>query len=148
MSRSLISFLSMMVLCCATLQAGEVYRWVDEQGNVHYSETPPAGQEAEQTGIRTGPRGDPPPQPQPPEEAAPESPEQSERPATEERAQPDPEATAEMRRHNCEQAREALETLDAYNRVRVEEDGELRYLTPEEMEEQRERFREMEEENC
>ncbi|MGB9429267.1 MAG: DUF4124 domain-containing protein [Gammaproteobacteria bacterium] len=28
---------------CAVAQADQVYRWVDAQGNVHYSQTPPPG---------------------------------------------------------------------------------------------------------
>jgi hypothetical protein len=29
-----------LVVFCASVQAGEIYKWVDEEGNVHYSQDP------------------------------------------------------------------------------------------------------------
>lgn len=37
---------------CAADAKGSVYKWVDEEGNVHYTSTPPPDQKAEDTGIR------------------------------------------------------------------------------------------------
>jgi hypothetical protein len=36
-----IALLSLIALTFITVHADEVYRWVDAQGNVHYSQTPP-----------------------------------------------------------------------------------------------------------
>ncbi len=143
-------FLTSLLLASLSVQAGDVYRWVDEQGNVHYSETPPPGQQAEQTGVRTRTTGTG-ISPQTVDEAAPERPDddaESDEATAEGAPEQDPEVLAEIRRQNCERAREGMETLDSYNRVRVEEDGEQRFLTPEEMEEQRERLQGIIDENC
>lgn len=39
-----------LAVCVMPLQtmAGKIYRWVDENGTVHYGDKPPAGQQAEQ----------------------------------------------------------------------------------------------------
>ncbi len=47
--------------CCAALLlaapnlASRIYKWVDENGVTHYSETKPAGQEAEELSSRSRP---------------------------------------------------------------------------------------------
>lgn len=41
----------LLLLGSASLAAG-VYKWVDEQGKVHFTDTPPAGQNVEQVEIR------------------------------------------------------------------------------------------------
>lgn len=41
-----------LVLCCAPAMATGIYKWVDENGQVHYGERP-AGSQAEQVHIRT-----------------------------------------------------------------------------------------------
>lgn len=42
------------VLCAATaaLASGEVYKWTDEKGQVHYSDTPPSGQVHSRVAVR------------------------------------------------------------------------------------------------
>lgn len=42
---------------CAAL--AQVYKWVDEQGQVHYGARPPAGQSADQVRIQAAPPPDP-----------------------------------------------------------------------------------------
>lgn len=46
------------VACVLPAQAEEIYTWVDAQGVVHYSATPPPGQKVEREDIRYN-RGDP-----------------------------------------------------------------------------------------
>lgn len=126
--------------------ASDVYRWVDEQGNVHYSENPPPGAESEQMNIRTG-RQMPETRPDDVTET-PEQPEATDEAEDADEPRPDADAVAEARRRNCETAREALETLDQHDRVQVEEDGERRFLAPDEVADQRARYEEIKEESC
>ena len=45
-------------------------------------------------------------------------------------------------------ARSNLEVINSNARIRVEENGETRYLSPEEIEQQRQKFQEIADENC
>ena len=147
MKRTTLATMTALVFA-ASVGAGEVHRWVDDQGNVHYSENPPPDAESQQMDVRTGRQM---PQASPEDVAAPEEEEDAQaaagtEEATEER--PDADAVAEARQRNCETAREALETLDQHDRVQVEEDGERRFLSPDEVEDQRTRYEELKAENC
>jgi len=51
-------WIAAMVLClfAGSLSAQEVYRWVDDEGNVHFTDTPPEeDRESERVRIRSGP---------------------------------------------------------------------------------------------
>lgn len=50
--------LSPLLLCCVPLAQGEVYRWVDEQGQVHYGDVP---QDSQAYQLRTLPQTQAPP---------------------------------------------------------------------------------------
>ena len=58
------------------------------------------------------------------------------------------EARRKQREANCETARTNLKLIQQNSRIRIEEEGELRYLTPEEIEEQKQQFEKIAEENC
>lgn len=58
------------------------------------------------------------------------------------------EARQKQRAANCKTARTNLSLISSSGRIRVEEDGEQRYLTPEEIAEKREQFEEIAELNC
>lgn len=131
-----------------TLQAGEIYRWTDESGNTHFSENPPSGVDATPMSVQTrSPKADgndsTPQQPSEPEQDRNEEDENAS-----EQEQQDQEAIERLRKRNCETAKKALKTLEQNARVQVEEDGERRYLSPEEKEAQRERYEKAREENC
>lgn len=125
---SLPALLLALGLCGSpgALAAG-MYKWVDEQGNVHFSQNPPAsGSYQEMT---------PPPTPATPAE---DTNKQLER--YREILKPDPKAREEaaaakqqeqLRRQNCETARKNLETYTAFRRF-IDAKGELVVLTDEE----------------
>ncbi|TVP52248.1 MAG: DUF4124 domain-containing protein [Halomonadaceae bacterium] len=136
---------------------GSIYRWVDEEGNVQFSETPPSDRQSEQTRYRTGrSAGD-----SGSSGPALTSPQRSETPGTP-AAEPEeetetvaremtPEQQQELSRQhqaNCEAARVALETIQNNARLRVEENGEMRFLTPEEIEQRREKLEGVQAESC
>lgn len=47
-----------LLLCCAAVDAAEIYRWVDTSGQVHYGQVPPPGQRAEKLQATGAPPGD------------------------------------------------------------------------------------------
>jgi len=135
------------------LAAEEFYRWTDESGNTNYSQNPPPGVDARPVDIRTRapkPQSQSNQQGQSQSRSGEDNGEEKESGDSEEQGQrPDKEAVAEAKRRNCERAKESLAMLDNNARVQVEdEDGERRYLSPEEMEEQRKRYEKMRDENC
>lgn len=48
-------FLLLLLLLIALFAAGQVYKWVDEQGGVHFGDRPPRQTDAEEVGVPQGP---------------------------------------------------------------------------------------------
>lgn len=141
--------LMLALLMCATpglANGGSVYKWTDENGVTHFGDRQPAGSNAEQVNVRTrnantSERITPQEQLNDLEEQQQEEQQRREETAVEE-------ARRKQREANCATARSNLEIISRNARIRTETDGETRYLTPEEIEEQRQKFEEIAEENC
>lgn len=107
--------------------ASEVYRWTDERGVVHYSDTPPEDDKFERVNVRTGTtRSTPEPEPEAAAETTPPA------------AQASVEDAATRARH-CDTARRNLIALNSSLDVTGEFEGESRLLTAEERQDQIER---------
>ncbi|SFM60203.1 DUF4124 domain-containing protein [Marinobacter zhejiangensis] len=146
-SRSLI--LALAVTLAPGFAVGEsVYKWTDENGVTHFGDRQPVGARAESVNVRTG-RGSNPqagePSPQESVEAL-EGRQQDE--AERQRVAAVEEARQKQRAANCEAANTNLRILNSTSRIRVEEDGEARYLTPAEIEEKRNSFQQIADESC
>lgn len=152
----LVATLLAATLTSTPALSGTVYRWVDDEGNVQFSDNPPPGREAQDTGQRTRSN-----RPEPAKSASAagrdeektkdNKPEDQTSEASPELPPLTPEEKEELARQhkdNCKAAREALQTMDNYARLRVEEDGEMRYLTPEEIKKRRKRMEGIREESC
>ncbi len=116
------------------LVAEAVYKWTDSEGVTHFSALPPEGRPAEQVSVEA-----PPPSTPRDPEAADGAVAEDDRPKdpTEGLGELTPEEIAQQeaqRKQNCETARKNLETLKTrvHVRIRDEETGQDRYLTPEE----------------
>jgi len=101
----------LLILCAMPLAAQKIYKWVDENGQVHYSSKKPPGQEAEKLNIRTN-------EPKP----APEAEQQAAEAGEEEEV--DDETKAELAkldaqnlRRSCDQAKKNLTALQNSYRV-------------------------------
>jgi hypothetical protein len=94
-----IALLSLLIFA-SQLQAEKIYKWVDENGQIHYSSKKPPGTEVETMKVSKGPKVTPP--------AAEEAPVDPNEPV-------DPEADAEAEA----QARAQLAQSDAVNRKRL-----------------------------
>ena len=132
-----------------TATGGGIYKWTDDEGNVHYSSSPPPDQQAET--VKPPPATDSEAAQkslqksrdilQPPEEKNKDS--EKKKAAAE--AEPDPAA----KKKRCEAARKALEQLRTANRLQyINEDGERAYMTPEQRAEREKKAQEMVEKNC
>ncbi|WP_395374291.1 DUF4124 domain-containing protein [Marinicella sp. W31] len=102
----------LLFLCAMPLAAQKIYKWVDENGQVHYSSQKPPGQDAEKLNIKAH-------DPEPP---APAEEEGAEAPAEEEEA--DDATKAELAKldkanlqRSCQQARSNLASLQNSYRV-------------------------------
>lgn len=115
------AILALAVCCTGTVSATEVYRWTDDKGVTHYSDTPPANKKYERMNVRTGTVREP------VQEAAEEAATDAATPART-MAQVDP----AVRAQRCETAQRNLIALRSNLDVTAEFDGETRNLTAEE----------------
>jgi hypothetical protein len=121
-----------MILACSVLlalstgaTAGQIYKWVDAQGNVHFGSQPPEGQDA----AAVNPNISQPKAPLPPTKTPAADTEQE---AVDEKVKQDIAKQETERKKYCETVRTNLAQLKNNPRVRVEEKGEMRRLTEEE----------------
>jgi hypothetical protein len=128
-------FLGILLAAAPLFAAAQVYRWVDDRGQVHYSQVAPPGRDAQPVG------------PPPPPQAAPnqDNLNQSMKDANE--AAPKKQAEADRLAQNqanvadyCKQLREQLDYLDAKTARRLggtDEKGNVTRVTEEEFQQRR-----------
>ncbi len=139
-----------MTLAAAMATSAEIYKWQDEEGTWHFSETPPNNQAVEKIDVRITPPS-----------ADQQGRDDSNKPAAEAKDskaddQPlplSPEIAAaekERKAHNCRVARENLANLQTRERIRYrdQEKGVERYLTADERNQWEEKSRKEIAENC
>ncbi|NWO05703.1 MAG: DUF4124 domain-containing protein [Alteromonadaceae bacterium] len=150
MNRKILMLAALMAATPGLASGQSVYKWTDENGVTHFGDRQPSGNQAEQVNVRTSrPSGGT-------EAAARTSPQERVRELEEEREREQQqreetaveEARRKQREANCATARSNLEMINRNARIRAEIDGEQRFLTPEEIDEQRQKFEEIAEENC
>lgn len=141
----LLAIIGLMLPSLTVAQA--VYRWTDENGEVHFGDREPTGRKSERVSVKTGrPSGDS--ERRSPQEQVEElDKQQAERSRKNEESAADG-ARRKQREANCETARANLKVIESNARIRVTEDGEQRYLDEEEIAKQKQRFEEIAEENC
>lgn len=140
-----------MILACSVLlalstgaTAGQIYKWVDGQGNVHFGSQPPEGQDAASVNPNISQ----------PKVAAPAPPTLKTEKQDEEQEKLDQQARSQAAEREeelkvyCERIRKDLAQMKASPRVRVEENGELRRLTEEERQERITKSEASIKENC
>ena len=122
-------YLIYLILAISTsLTAGTIHKWIDEDGNVHYGDTPPVSSKTESVRVLSKPSN--------PGKALPRltSPENAEQAAGQQQKQ----ASAEQAKIVCENARQDLQVINNTSRIRLKEpDGTTRFLTAEEISERK-----------
>lgn len=142
-------FVALMSAATLQVNAATVYKWTDEKGVIHFGDKQPVGQKSESVDVRSGTSrsnsNDDRPSPQEQLKNLEANQEKSEEAAAVTRKE---EAAQKQRAKNCEIAKKNLETMTNNARIKVEENGEQRYLTPQEIEEKRNEFNAIEEKDC
>lgn len=146
MNRKILTLAVLLVAAPAMSSAASVYKWTDENGVTHFGDRQPTGQQAESVSIRTGKPSES--NRQSPQEQVEALEEQEAKEAERKEESAAEEARRKQREANCATARSNLSVLKRNSRIRIEEEGEQRYLSEEEIEEQRLKFEEIAKENC
>lgn len=141
-----------MILACSVLlalstsaSAGQIYKWVDSQGNVHFGSQPPEGQQA----APVNPNIHQPKLTAEQSAAKPtETSAESEQKAIDEKVKKEVAAQEAERKKYCESVRTNLAQLENNPRVRVEENGEFRRITEEERQAKISESKKLIAENC
>lgn len=127
-------YISILLISCISFTQAEVYKWVDDKGQVHYSEKPPARQKSEQIQIQsTGEQSAPPRQQADKESHLREQ--QKLLKAFEEERQYNKEQEAKKekieatRSRNCVIAKNNLRSYETANRIfKIDENGNRVYM--------------------
>ncbi|KZY61541.1 MULTISPECIES: DUF4124 domain-containing protein [unclassified Oleiphilus] len=125
------------LLCSlSTLAYGQIYKWTDEQGRVHYSDKKPeSNKQVSEVKVQTG-KGLPAPNKS--NSPAPNTPEKEQ--ALQEKAAQLSQTTdkkAPRDDNKCAAVKENLSRMVDGARLRIKENGQMRYMTPEEIADKR-----------
>ena len=128
--RRLILTGSLLLALSTTAMAGQVYKWVDAQGNTHFGSQPPEGQQATSINTNVATPKTPAPAAKPAAAVA----ETDEQKAIDSKVKADVAKQEAERKQYCETVRTNLSQLQNNPRIRVQEEGkdEVRRLTEEE----------------
>ena len=133
MKREYAFFIASTILISSSfptfIHAGKVYKWTDENGTIHYGDKRPEGTKTET--LRVEPHNSSArASPQDQLKALEEQQERASMTANELKKE---DQAKEHTQERCEQAKSNLLTIENNARIRIEENGELRYMTPEEI---------------
>jgi len=148
MNRKILMLTLLMALVPGIAHSGSVYKWTDENGVTHFGDRQPTGSKAEQISVRTGQGSTNASNRTSPQEQVQALAQEAEKRELTERERAEMEAIRKQREANCATARSNLKIIDSNARIQVEENGERRYLSPEEIAEQRMKLEKIAEENC
>jgi len=141
-----LSLLISTAVLITTAQAAGMYKWTDEQGNIHYTQQPPRDKEYEKMKVDKAPRS----------ANTPSTPSSSATSGGSGQSSGEPASTtvddelaknAEIRKKNCEAAKKNLQVFQVYRRVKGE-DGKVRVVSEKEREEQIQRSKDAIKEFC
>ncbi|TBW50982.1 DUF4124 domain-containing protein [Marinobacter halodurans] len=129
--------------------AGSVYKWTDENGVVHFGDQKPINKKSETVNVRSGTSkadtGEARMSPQEKVDALDKSRADQ---AEKDKQSREEEAQAKQREKNCEIATKNLQTINSHARIKISENGEQRYLTPEEIQKKKDEFQKIIDEDC
>lgn len=104
----------------------QVYKWHDERGNVHYTQTPPMDTKVEvikpnvpKSALVQAKPLQPQAKPAQAQDQQPPPEQSAEGKSTEPKPKPSEQEVAQLRKSNCEKARKNLETLHSHGRIRL-----------------------------
>jgi len=147
MNRKALMLTLLIAVAPGMAMSASVYKWTDENGITHFGDRQPVGANSETVNVRSGTSSGAASRTSPQKRLG-ELQEQQQKEADREKETAVEAARRKQRVANCESARSNLKVIDSNARIRIEENGEMRYLAPEEIAEQREKLEEVAAENC
>ncbi|WP_373002124.1 DUF4124 domain-containing protein [Marinobacter sp.] len=148
MNRKILMLTLLLAVVPGIAMSASVYKWTDENGVTHFGDRQPTGATSERVNVRSGTSSDASGSRQSPQERLQNLQEQQAGEEEQRQETAADEARRKQREANCATARSNLEVIDRNARIRVEENGEQRYLSEEEIAEKRAEFERMAEESC
>ncbi|PHQ23924.1 DUF4124 domain-containing protein [Marinobacter guineae] len=148
MNRKILTLTLLLAVVPGVAMSASVYKWTDENGVTHFGDRQPTGAKAERVNVRSGTSSDAAGKKQSPQERLQDMQDRQEGEAEKRQETAVEEARRKQREANCATARSNLDVIDRNARIRIEEDGEQRYLSEEEIAEKRAEFERIAEENC
>lgn len=140
--------LSVMFFLISSSAMAEVFKWTDEQGNVHYGARPPTGQSANQVRIDAAPPADPYLQ-QRRENMMKQLDANAEERQEKKKQQAKTAKEKAEKKKRCQNARSRLSMLEGHGRVyTTDANGERSYYSSEQLERNREQARRTVREHC
>jgi len=129
--------------------AQSVYKWTDKDGVTHFGDRAPTGEQSESVSIRTGRADkDSSGSSMSPQQKVEQMAEQAAQKQQSAKTSAEEKAREKQRAANCKTAKSNLALIQTGSRIKVQENGEERFLTPEEIQEKREQFETIAETNC
>lgn len=147
MNRKTLMLTLLIAVAPGMTMSASVYKWTDANGITHFGDRQPVGANSETVNVRSGTSSGAASRTTPQIRLG-ELQEQQQKEADRKKATAVEAARRKQRAANCESARSNLKVIDSNARIRIEENGEMRYLAPEEIAEQREKLEEIAAENC
>lgn len=123
----------LILLASMSLNAGSIHKWVDEEGNVHYGDSPPVSAKTEGVRVQSAPSN---PGKKLPRLGTPDNSASSGGSGTDTAA--NDEVPEDQARIACDKAQEDMRVISKSDRIKLRSsDGSTRYMTTEEIEERR-----------
>jgi hypothetical protein len=136
-SRISLACASLLAALCLTAAADQVYRWVDKDGHVHYSQTPPAGTGVQAQSVNMSA---PPPDPvtvQNQQNLAQQLKDKDKQAQAAAEKQQQDAQKKDQQKKNCDDLRERLAVLTQSGRTAtVDAQGQVNYLSDEDRQKQ------------
>jgi len=148
MNKTTLMLTLLMAVAPGMAISASVYKWTDANGITHFGDRQPVGANSETVNVRSGTStgsGNNRPTAQ---QRLGELQEQQQEDAEKKQETAAQTARRKQRKANCETARSNLKVIESNARIRIEENGEMRYLSPDEIAEQRDKLEEVVAENC
>jgi len=148
MNRKTLMLTLLMTIAPGMAMGASVYKWTDENGVTHFGDRQPVGASSETVNVRSGTSSGADASRPSPQKRLGELQEQQQKEADREKETSAEKARRKQREANCATAQTNLEIISTTARIRVEENGEQRYLTPEEIDEQKKKYEEIVAQDC
>ncbi|MEJ2610677.1 MAG: DUF4124 domain-containing protein [Candidatus Thiodiazotropha sp.] len=138
----------MLLLSLSTAALAETYRWVNEDGVVTYSQTPPVEGESETVNIKSGPSSDAAASRKKLQELRQNLADKSEDRALKKAEKKQQAEELAIKKHNCESARKNLEQLIGLGNRRYKVGDEYLHLTEKQRQQMMQKARDQVKEFC